>query len=113
MAKARIQVHEDGIAAFLQQNKDVRDLLMRTANSVAAEAKKTASSAENGPGGSISGYAGAGFEVEWESRNGRRPRINIRSLADIKTAMAAHFYTQKRDGTAHLRAALYKFTKRG
>lgn len=109
----KVVVHEEGIAAFLQMNKSVRDLLVQTAQAVAAEAQSTADKAENGAGGSIDGYAAAGFAVEWESRGGKRPRINIKSRADIKTALAAHFHTQKRDGDGHLRAALYKETYRG
>lgn len=110
---ARVIVHEEGIAAFLQMNKPVRDMLVRTAQAVADEAAKTASSAEKGPGGRIDGYASAGFAVEWESRGGKRPRVNIKSLADIKTALAAHFHSQRRDGVGHLRAALYSQTIRG
>jgi hypothetical protein len=110
---ARVVVHEEGIALFLQMNKPVRDMLVKTAQAVAAEAQSTASEAEKGPGGSIDGYAAAGFEVEWQSRSGKRPRVNIKSRADIKTALAAHFSSQKRFGVAHLRAALYKLTYRG
>mgnify|MGYP006994848610 CR=1 FL=1 len=109
----KVKVDELGISQFLQANKSVRDLLVGTAQDVAANAAATADSAQKGPGGSISGYAEAGFAVEWESRGGKRPRVNIRSLADAKTAMAVHFYTQKRDGVAHLRAALYSETYRG
>lgn len=110
---ARVVVHEEGIAAFLQMNKSVRDMLVKTAQDVADEAQKTASAAENGPGGTIDGYASAGFAVEWEARGGKRPRVNVRSQADPEIATAVHFYTQKRDGVAHLRAALYSKTLRG
>lgn len=109
----RVKIHEDGIAAFLQANKSVRDLLVQTAQAVQSNAEMTAQSAQKGPGGTIDGYAEAGFDVVWESRGGKRPRVLIRSLADKETAMAAHFYTQKRDGVAHLRAALYRETNRG
>ena len=85
---------------------------MDIANSVQGEAQATASSAEEGPGGTITGYASAGFSVVYEAR-GKRPRVLIKSNADSATITAAHFHTQKRDGIAHLRAALYKFTKRG
>lgn len=104
----RVIVHEDGIADFLEMNPAVKAQLMGVAEQVATEAQRTASSAENGDGGRISGYASAGFSVEWESRGGKRPRVNIKSNADKKTFLAAHFHTQKRDGVAHLRAALYK-----
>lgn len=113
MARVRVQIHEEGVAAFLQQNKAVRDQLVGVARGVAAEAQATADSAQNGSGGSISGYAEAGFSVVWESRGGKRPRVNVVSNADPKTSLAAHFHTQKRDGVAHLRAALYRFTRRG
>jgi hypothetical protein len=103
----RVIVDEAAISIFLQQNKPVRDLLVSTAQAVASEAQATASDAENGPGGTITGYASAGFSVEWESRGGKRPRVNIVSNADPETTTRAHFYTQRRDGVAHLRAALY------
>lgn len=106
----RVVVDEQGLAEFLQANKSVRDALVSTAQQVAGAAQSTAPSAENGPGGSINGYASAGFTVEWESRGGKRPRVNIVSNADSETATAAHFYTQRRDGVAHLRAALYSVT---
>lgn len=109
----KVKVDEAGISQFLQANKSVRDLLVRSAQAVAANASATADSAQKGPGGTISGYAEAGFAVEWQARGGKRPRVNVRSLADAKTAMAVHFYTQKRDGVAHLRAALYQETYRG
>lgn len=90
----------------------LRGLLMDVGRDVAAEAQATAQSAQNGSGGRLTGYAEAGFTVEWDERT-TRPRVNVISNADIKTAMAAHFYTQKRDGVGHLRAALYKFARRG
>lgn len=109
----KVKVDEVAISQFLQQNKPVRDMLVRSAQAVAANAQATAQNAQKGPDGKLTGYAEAGFAVEWESRGGKRPRVNIKSLADIKTAMAVHFYTQKRDGVAHLRAALYSETYRG
>lgn len=109
----RVIVHEEGIAAFLQMNKPVRDMLIGVGQKVQANAQATADDAQNGAGGRIDGYAQAGFSVEWESRGGKRPRVNVRSNADTETATAVHFYTQKRDGVAHLRAALYKETVRG
>lgn len=110
---SKVIVHEEGIAAFLEENPAVKAQLMGVAGSVAAEAQATADSAQKGPGGRIDGYAEAGFSVEWEARGGKRPRVNVVSNADPKTALAVHFYTQKRDGVAHLRAALYRFTRRG
>lgn len=113
MGNVKVTVHEQGIANFLQQNKSVRDLLIGAANDVAAQAQATADSAQRGAGGRISNYAESGFSVVWESRGGKRPRVNVVSDADPMTALAAHFYTQKRDGVAHMRAALYSQTSKG
>lgn len=113
MASVRVKIHEEGLAALLEENPAIRAKLLGVANGVAAEAQATADSAQKGSGGRIDGYAEAGFAVQWEARGGKRPRVNVVSKADSKTAMAAHFHTQKRDGIAHLRAALYKFTRRG
>lgn len=113
MAKARVVVHEQGITDLLQKNKPIRDMLVNSAWDVAYEAQQTADSAQEGTGGRITGYAEAGFSVEWESRNGKRPRVNVISNADMKTFLAAHFHTLKRDGVAHLRAALYSITRKG
>jgi hypothetical protein len=113
MANVRVTVHEEGIADFLRSNPAIRAQLVGVASSVAAEAQATADRAEEGSGGRISGYADAGFSVQWEGRGGKRPRVNVVSNADTKTFLAAHFHTMKRDGVAHLRAALYRFTRRG
>lgn len=109
----RIVVDEQGLADLVSKNKDIRDELMRVAKAVAGEAQATASAAENGSGGTLDGYSAAGFSVEWESRGGKRPRVNVRSNASGELATGVHFHTQKRDGVAHLRAALYKFTSKG
>lgn len=113
MANVKVQVHEQGIADLLEANPAIRAQLMGVAGEVAAAAQATAGEAENGPGGRIDGYADAGFSVVWEARGGKRPRVLVVSNAPIKTFLAAHFHTQKRDGIAHMRAALYKFTRRG
>lgn len=113
MAKARIVFDEAAFTQFINKNKYIRDELVHTAQAVAGQAQATADSAQNGSGGRLTGYAEAGFAVEYQSRGGKRPRVNIKSNADPQTALAAHFYTQKRDGVGHLRAALYKFTRRG
>jgi len=105
---SRVVVHEQGISDFLEMNPSVKQQLLDVAEQVASEAQSTASSAEEGAGGRIDGYASAGFTVEWESRGGKRPRVIIKSNADRKTVLAAHFHTQLRDGVGHLRAALYK-----
>lgn len=112
MAKVRVQVDNEALADFLRSNKPIRDMLAGQAAQVKQNAEDTASAAEKGPGGRLSGYADAGFTIRWIMR-GRRPRIDIVSNADSKLATAVHFYTQKRDGVAHLRAALYKITTRG
>lgn len=109
----KVVFDEAAFAKFISDNKYIRDELVHTAQSVAAEAQATAQSAQLGPGGRLTGYAEAGFSVQYQSRGGKRPRVNIVSNADPETATAAHFYTQKRDGVGHLRAALYKFTRRG
>lgn len=111
MAKLKVTgvyVDPRGVEYFLKTNKPVRDMLAKTAANVAAEAAATASAAENGAGGRIDGYASAGFKVTWLTRS-KRPQIRIESNASGETATAVHFYTQKRDGVGHLRAALYKF----
>jgi hypothetical protein len=112
MAKVKVTVDPKGVADFLRSNKGVRDLINKEAQTVKSIAESSASAAEEGAGGTITGYADAGFEIRWDMR-GRRPRVIIASLADSKTATAVHFHTQKRDGVAHLRAALYKITTRG
>lgn len=106
----RVVVDEMGIAEFLETNPAIRDQVLGTAQAVAGRAQATASSAEEGAGGRIDGYAAAGFSVVWEARGGKRPRANIVSNADSETATAAHFHTQRRDGVAHLRAALRAVT---
>lgn len=108
----KVVINDDGIRAFLAQNKDVRDLLISTGQAVAAEAQSTASDAEGGPGGRLDGYAAAGFSVEWEGR-AKRPRVNVRSNADGEMATRVHLASQKRNGVGHLRAALYSQTSRG
>ena len=109
MAKGvRVDVDPRGVEYFLKTNKPVRDMLAKTANNVLVEAQATADSAQNGAGGRVAGYAEAGFTIEWRT-SAKRPQIRIVSNADGKTATAVHFYTQRRDGVAHLRAALYKF----
>lgn len=113
MANVRVVVDEAALSRFLSTEPGIRNLLMDTAKQVAGEAQATAQSAQEGPGGTIYGYAEAGFSVQYESRGNGRPRVNIVSNADPKMALAAYFHTLKRDGVDHLRAALYKFTTRG
>lgn len=113
VAKVKVVIHEDALSAFVSKEKGIRDALVGVAQDVAKEAQATAQSAQKGPGGRIAGYAEAGFSVVYESRGAKRPRVNVVSNADPMTALAAHFYTFRRDGVGHLRAALYKFTRRG
>lgn len=113
MAKAwKVEVDEGALRAFLAENKPVRDFLIGVGQQVASEAQATASDAENGAGGTIDGYAAAGFSVEWK-RGVKRPEIHVNSNADGRIAEAAHFNSQRKNGVGHLRAALYKFTTRG
>lgn len=104
-SSVKVVVDNKDLAAFLQENKEVRDLLINTAQSVQAAAESTADDAQKGAGGTLYGYAEAGFTVEWEAR-GKRPRVIISSNADPEMALRVHFYTQKRDGISHLRKAL-------
>jgi hypothetical protein len=113
MAKTKVVIHNEGIRDLLAQNKDIRDLLIGEGQKVQANAQATASAAEKGPGGRLDGYASAGFKVSWANPSAGRPRVEVTSQADIKTATGVHFFTQKRDGVAHMRAALYKITTRG
>lgn len=113
VSASKVVVDEAGLAAFYSQNKGLRDGLVGVAQAVAQQAQATADAAQKGAGGRLDGYAQAGFSVVYQSRGSKRPRVNIVSNADGKTAMAAHFYTQKRDGVGHLRAALYRLTHRG
>jgi hypothetical protein len=111
LAKVRIVYDKKSLPEIAEEPK-LKAFLMSIGKQVAAEAQSTASRAEKGPGGRISGYADAGFSVVWENR-GRRPRVLIKSNASPQTALRVLFYTQKAWGTAHLRRALYKFTRRG
>jgi hypothetical protein len=113
MAKGRATVDPGAIRELLADNKGLRDALASVANDVANSAASTASAAEKGPGGRINGYAAAGFSVKFTNGGPGRPGFEVHSNADPMTATAVHFYTQKRDGVAHLRAALYSQTSRG
>lgn len=84
----------------------VKSQIMAVAEKVRSNAASTASAAENGPGGTITGYASAGFSVTWDTS--RRPQARVYSNAPKDTFMKVYWYTQKRDGVTHLRNALYK-----
>jgi hypothetical protein len=102
----KVIIHEDGLAELMAENPELRGVLWQVGNKVAAAAASTASAAEKGPGGRITGYADAGFSVEWHKGNPGRPGVRIVANADMKTVMAVYWYTQKRDGETHMRAAL-------
>lgn len=109
MARIRIDYNREAIGDLLNM-PEMRQLLLSIGENVRAEAQATADAAQNGSGGTIDGYAQAGFSIELVDR-GQRPRVDIRSNADPATFLAAHFYTQRKNGIGHLRAALYKFTR--
>jgi hypothetical protein len=110
---ARVDFDKSAFEQFLDQNPGIRNELMNVAQQVKDHAERTAQEAQHGPGGTISGYAEAGFEIEWDGSRSRRPRVNIRSKASPEIITAVHFYTIKKYGVSHLRNALYKFTTRG
>lgn len=101
----RVEIHPDGLKELLRTNKPIRDELMREANKVKAEAERTASRAEEGPGGTIDGYEAAGFSTVWDPGY-KWPRVKVVSNADPQTALAVIFHTVKRDGISHMRAAM-------
>lgn len=110
MAKnIRVEFDKNALGKWLQDNNDVKELTLKIAEQVRSEAQKTASDAENGPGGKIDGYSAAGFKVEYDKRN-KRPVAKIISNAPGSTALKAHFNSQRKNGIGHLRAALYAFT---
>jgi hypothetical protein len=105
----RIEVDKKALGEWLQKNSGVEKILVNLGEKIRAEAARTASDAENGPGGKITGYAGAGFKVVYDKRS-RRPVCKIISNANNETAKAAHFNSQRKNGIGHLRAALYKYS---
>ncbi len=109
MAKVRIEYNEMAVGELLN-SPAMLELLTSVGEDVRAEAQATADDAQNGSGGTIDGYAQAGFSVELVGR-GKRPRVDIRSNASPEVALAAHFNSQRKNGVGHLRAALYKFTR--
>lgn len=114
MARVRIELDSVAVGQLLNSNTNLRNHLMNGGAKVQAEAAATADAAQKGAGGTIDGYAQAGFSVVWEQRS-KRPRVVIKSNnTDPETLERVYWYTQKRDGVTHLRAALYKFfPKRG
>jgi len=82
---------------------------MNEARKVKSEMEATASAAERGEGGTLTGYASAGFDIDLY-KGPKRLTVIIYSKASAALAMAVHFSSQRRTGTGHIRAALYKFT---
>lgn len=111
MARTDLRFNKAGIKQLMNDAK-MDEFLFSIARDVATEAEATAQDAQRGPGGQIAGYAEAGF-FAGVMDSGDRPIAIVSSKADERTAWAAHFYTTKRNGVGHLRAALYKFTHRG
>jgi hypothetical protein len=109
VANARVVVHPEGLRALLIKNPEVVGLLKSQGMIVESEAASTAQDAQNGPGGTIFGYAEAGFTTEWKVR-GKRPQVVVRSNASSEMATRVHFYTQKVWGVAHMRKALKAIT---
>lgn len=101
----KIVIDPKAVQEVLRKEPGVKFTLQSVAAAVAAEAQRTAGDAENGAGGTIDGYASAGFSVQYEQRS-RRPRVLIVSNADPDVALAAHFNSQRKNGIGHLRAAL-------
>ena len=107
MAK-NFKLDKKALKDYLTDSPDIDKGLKEQAEQIANKARATASDAENGPGGTISGYASAGFRVESE-KNSKRKIYKVVSNADPKVSLAAHFNSQRKNGIGHLRAALYAF----
>jgi len=110
---AKVDFDKTAFHEFLSRNPGIRSELMNFAEKVKNHAEQTAQEAQHGPGGTISGYAEAGFELDWDSSRSLLPRVNVRSKASPEVVTAVHFHTMKKYGVSHLRNALYKFTVRG
>ena len=108
---ANVKLDKSAIRKWLQEDEGVKNILMIEARKVQAEMSATASSAERGSGGTLTGYAAAGFGIEVVKGKKRMSAI-IYSKASSALAMAVHFSSQRRTGTGHIRAALYKFTNK-
>jgi hypothetical protein len=102
------KLDKKAVADYLKNDIKINLALKEQAEQVANKARNTASDAENGPGGTISGYASAGFRVELK-KGPTRNTYMIVSNADPKISLAAHFNSQRKNGIGHLRAALYAF----
>jgi len=107
MAK-NFKLDKKALKDFLTDSPEIDRGLKEQAEQIANKARATASDAENGSGGSIDGYAAAGFRVESE-KNAKRKIYKVVSNADPKVSLAAHFNSQRKNGVGHLRAAAYAF----
>lgn len=110
MAKVKIESHDDEYRKLLV-SKEVINIMVENATNVLKEMEATAQDAQNGPGGTIAGYAESGFEVVITPGKTKRPEVRVISRAPIETWRAAYFYTIKRDGIDHMRKALRKFIR--
>ena len=106
-------VFEKNAIDQIAQESGIKKMMMNLGEQVIGEAEATASDAQNGAGGTLYGYAEAGFDLQWDSRGGKRPQVVVKSNADPEMALRVGFHSQKKWGVSHLRRALYKFTKRG
>lgn len=109
MASVRVVVHPEGLRELLIKNPEIVGLMKSQGKTVEREAASTAQDAQKGPGGTIFGYAEAGFTTEWQVR-GKRPQVVVKSNASSEMATRVHFYTQKVWGVAHMRKALKAIT---
>lgn len=106
MAKTfTVKVHPEQIGRLLKANSAIADDLMRIGNEVLAKAEATASDAENGPGGTVDGYAAAGFGV-YLMDHPNRLQVIVASHADEETSRGAHFNSARKNGIPHLPKAL-------
>lgn len=110
MARAKIEFHQDGIEALLK-DREITSLLKKQGDKVKAYAIATAQEAQNGPDGTLFGYAEAGFTSELDKR-GKRPRVVVKANDTSGMQWRVHFSTIKRLGMAHMRRALYSITSR-
>lgn len=108
---SQVKIIRPALAEILSE-PGIRGVVMGVAAEVKKSAESTASDAEKGEGGTLTGYASAGFSAEWQQR-GKRPRGIVRSNLNNGIQWRVHFSTIQRWGVAHLRQALYKHTTRG
>lgn len=108
MAKKGFEFDKKAFQDYILNDFKLNETLKNEAEKVASKARQTADDAENGPGGTISGYASAGFTVK-VVKGSKRNEYRVVSNADPKISLAAHFNSQRKNGIGHLRAALYAF----